>query len=298
MSMIVLMIDGLGLAPASPHNPLSLLPLPRLAQLLGGPLTSESAQHHDALLLRPIDAVFGVPGLPQSGTGHTALIAGLPAPRLIGRHQPAFPPRALHSALATRSLFHRALALGHRAALANAYSPGYWRALAQRRTRRTASTIAAEAAGLRLRNIDDLRRGEAVYWDVTHSTLAHYLPDAPAPVPPVEAGARLAGLAQRHDLTYYECFLTDLAAHGRTPETLAETLARVDGLLDGLLATRSPAATVVLTSDHGHLEDTRERGHTRNPVPLLVVGPATPAFASVATIADIADAIIRAIQVV
>ena len=42
-----------------------------------------------------LDATLGVPGLPQSGTGHVALLAGVNAPALHGRHQPHFPPVAL-----------------------------------------------------------------------------------------------------------------------------------------------------------------------------------------------------------
>jgi 2,3-bisphosphoglycerate-independent phosphoglycerate mutase len=298
MSLIVVMIDGLGLAPTGPHNPLSTEPLPRLAALLGGPLTSERVQHRPGLTLQPIDATFGVPGLPQSGTGHTALVGGIPAPQLIGRHQPAFPPRALHATLADGSLFRRAQALGRRVALANAYSPGYWQALAARRTRRTASTIAAEAAGIRLRDLDDLRAGRAVYWDITNAALSRWLADAPPPVDPELAGARLAVLAQRYDLVYYECFLTDLAAHGRTDDSLADALARVDGLVGGLLNQLAPGDSLVLTSDHGHLEDSSDRGHTRNPVPLLAYGPAAESFRPVRSIAEVADAVIGSLKVV
>ena len=30
---------------------------------------------------------------------------------------------------------------------------------------------------------------------------------------------------------------------------------------------------VILTSDHGNLEDLSARGHTSNPVPVLIIGP-------------------------
>jgi bisphosphoglycerate-independent phosphoglycerate mutase (AlkP superfamily) len=58
----------------------------------------------------------------------------------------------------------------------------------------------------------------------------------------------------------------------------------VDGLLAGLLQTKSMVDTVVVTSDHGNSEDLTTRVHTLNSVPLLVFGPAAPRFANVHTI--------------
>ena len=49
--------------------------------------------------------------------------------------------------------------------------------------------------------------------------------------------------------------------------------------------------TLLMTSDHGNVESIAAPTHTRNPVPLLAVGPAAWAFAGVASIADIADVI-------
>src|SRR5689334_13364561 len=148
MSLIFVFLDGLGLAPASPNNPLSVVPMPAVRRLLGGPLTLEQAQERPDLLLRPIDATLGVEGLPQSGTGHVALFAGVNAPALHGRHQPNFPPVALRPVLAAQSVFLRARQAGHTVAFANAFSSGYWEALEARRIRRSASLIAAEGAGL------------------------------------------------------------------------------------------------------------------------------------------------------
>jgi 2,3-bisphosphoglycerate-independent phosphoglycerate mutase len=292
MSLIFLFLDGVGLAPAGPHNPLATAPAPHLRALLGGPLTLEQAQERPGLLLRPIDAALGVPGAPQSGTGHVALLAGVNAPALHGRHQPNFPPVALRPMLAERSLFRRARDAGHAVAFANVFPPGYFRALEARRLRRSASVIAAEGAGLPLRGLDELRAGLALPWDITGHAL-HEGGEAPdlAPVAPEEAGARLARLAREHALVFFECFLTDLAAHGRLgPHGVAEAIARVDALVGGLLAARDPADTLLVTSDHGNLENSATRVHTEAPVPLLAAGPAAHAFAAVDRIDQVADA--------
>ena len=288
-------LDGVGLAEAGPDNPLADAPTPTLRALLGGPLTLEQVQQRPDLLLRPIDATLGVAGLPQSGTGHTALLAGVNAPQLHGRHQPHFPPVALRPLLATNSLFHRVRAAGGAVAFANAFGPGYWDAVETRQIRKSASVIAAEGAGLRFRDLDDLRAGYALSWDITGAAMRGR-PEWPL-VPPERAGQQLARLADDHALVFFECFLPDLVGHGRTgPGDLRMLLhaawATIDGCLAGLLAARRPQDTLLLTSDHGNSESLAAPTHTRNPVPLLAVGPASARFAAVADISQVADAVV------
>src|SRR5438094_3390736 len=126
MSIIFIFIDGVGLAPAGPDNPLTEANTPALRALLGGPMTIERVRRGDAFVLKAIDATLGVTGLPQSGTGQTALLAGINAAALHGRHQPHFPPVALRPMLAERSIFRRVGDRGGRATFANAFGPGYW----------------------------------------------------------------------------------------------------------------------------------------------------------------------------
>jgi hypothetical protein len=282
-------------------------------------------------LFKPIDATLGVGGLPQSGTGQTALLAGVNAAVMHGRHQPHVPPVALRSLLAERSIFQRVIARGGRATFANPFGPGYWQAIAARRIRRSASVIAVEGAGLRFRDGADLRNGRAVSWDVTNAAMRARDIEAPL-VAPAQAGAHLARLAHDHDLVFYESFLPDLAGHGRLtnddrPTTndgqltndqrrmtndqssdadilssfvlrpwsvtrqIHMAMALLDGLLGGTLAALRPEDTLLVTSDHGNVESIAAPTHTRNPVPLLVVGPAARAFEPVESIMDIADVI-------
>jgi hypothetical protein len=294
MSVIFIFLDGLGLAPAGPDNPLSTVATPALLKLLGGPLTCESIQARDDLLLAPIDATLGAPGLPQSGTGHVALLAGVNAVALHGRHQSSFPPVALRPLLAEQSLFHRVAARGGTATFANAFGAGYWEALATRRLRRSASVIAAQGAALRLCDMDDLRRGQALSWDITGAALQARGEDIPL-VEPAEAGARLARLACAHDLVFFESFLLDLAGHQRWSIDMDAAIAATDALIGGALQAKRPDDTLVITSDHGNAESRSAPAHTRNPVPLLVVGPNSALFTSVHDIAGVAGAILMAL---
>ncbi len=322
MSIIFVFIDGVGLAPAGPDNPLASADMPALHALLGGPLALEAASGlragtaglsplpARALLFKPIDATLGLPGLPQSGTGHVALLAGVNAPALHGRHQPHFPPVALRPLLADQSIFRRTVARGRRATFANPFGPGYWQAVAARRIRKSASVIAAEGAGLRFRDGDDLRAGRAVSWDVTNAAMREREPGSGIPlVSPGQAGANLAGLARDHELVFYESFLPDLAGHGRlaagdlppvaggspVERQIHAVMALLDGLIGGVLAALRPADSLLITSDHGNVESVAAPAHTRNPVPLLVAGPAAAAFAGVEDIAGVAGAIMAAL---
>jgi hypothetical protein len=185
--------------------------------------------------------------------------------------------------------------------------------------------IAAEGAGLRLRDLDDLRAGRAMAWDVTGAALREREPGAGLPLfTPEEAGANLARLADDHNLVLYESFLPDMAGHGRlinderprTKDQGAETEAHssvvvrqssiqaqiiaamelLDMLIGGVLSARRPQDTLLLSSDHGNVESLAAPAHTTNPVPLLAVGPAAPAFQDVESIVGVVEAIMLALE--
>ncbi len=228
------------------------------------------------LTLRPVDACLGVPGLPQSATGQTALFTGVNAPALVGDHISAHPTAALREIIAEHSLLKRAAEAGARVIFANAHSEQFWQMIEERRLRLGSSTLTAMAAGAPIPDLADLLEGRAVLWDITHEVASGHLSyDLPL-VPAEEAGERLARLTENYDLVLFETFLPDLAGHRRMePEFV---LTRLDAFLGGVLAHRRPDTTLVLCSDHGNLEDTSTKAHTTNPVPLLAVGPGAGAF--------------------
>ncbi len=295
MALIFVLIDGVGLAPAAPYNPVAA-GLPRLMRVLGAPLTHALAVRSAMTHAAPIDATLGVDGLPQSGSGHAAIYGGYNAAAANGRHQPTYPTVAMRESLARHNVFLAATQAGCRVAWANAYLPGYEEAIARRRLRHTAGTWAALAAGLELRGVDHVAAGTALTWDITQQ-LARTRPGA-TQLPAIaagEAGARLARLARAHNLVAFETYVPDLAAHGRLSMPLEEALDQVDGLLAGVVAAMSHADTLVVTSDHGNSEDTRTRAHTRNPVPLLAIGAAADRFQAVCSIDQVAGAILHAL---
>jgi len=292
MAIVFVFIDGIGLAPASDDNPFATTAMPFVTQLLGGPLLLDQVGRHAEALLGAIDACFTVPGLPQSGTGQTALFAGIDAVSLVQRHQSHFPPTALQQTLREQSILRRALLHGT-SAFANAFDAGFWEAIAQRKIRKSASVIAAEGAGVRFRDVDDLVAGNALSWDITNEVMHARHPNRVVPIDAYEAGIRLATLAQEHVITLYETFLTDLVGHGRTELDAGTVVTRIDRLIGGIVATLRPHDSLVISSDHGNFECQSDPSHTRNPVPLLVVGPACDTLHEVQNISQIADALTR-----
>ena len=295
--MIFVFLDGVGLGPAAQSNPFWSVETPALRRLLGGPLVSGVQVPRQAvpLLFQGIDATLGVPGLPQSGSGQTALFTGVNAAQVVGSHVFAFPTARLRHVITERSILKRATQRGLRALLANAYSDEYWSWVEEsRRGRHSATTLTNMAAGLPFRSFSDLRDAKALYWDITHEIARERFHADLEPIPASEAGRRLATLSNEYDLVLYESFLTDLAGHRRLPLPIDWTISRVDGLLDGLIEARPLGATVVVCSDHGNIEDNTSKGHTTNPVPLLVVGPAADdaVWQGVRAITDVPEAIL------
>jgi len=310
--ILLLFVDGVGLAPATETNPFHTAPTPSIDGLLGTSLTADALDGgrpvrfqrdgDPAVALTALDAALGVEGLPQSATGQTALFTGVNAPAALGRHVTAFPGARLKEILAEHSLLRRAAERGLKATFANPYTPGYFRRVEQGRQRNSASTLAVLAADLRFRDLDDLRAGRAVAWDVERDLFGSRTVKGGADVGPLEridsreAGRHLGALAAEHDLTLYETFYTDLAGHRRWGIEPEEAVRRLDGLLGGVaevLAEIDEPVTVVLTSDHGNLEDGQGTLHTRNPVPLLALGPAAGRFADLTRLDQVAGRILE-----
>lgn len=286
MSVLLFFVDGVGLGEPDPDkNPLFRARVRRLRLAEGLPAPDPAA------ILVPTDACLGVPGLPQSATGQTSILAGVNAPALVGQHVSGHCTPSLASLLDGQSLFHRVRTVGGRATFANAYTPRYLRNPPRFLS---VTTVATARAGLRFRTLDDLARGDAVFHDFTNRLLparGYYVP----PVTAAEAGARLAAIVRSHTFTMYEHFLTDLAGHAQDMSGAAEVLEKLEGFLDSLLERLDLSKSlVVFTSDHGNLEDLSVKTHTRNRVPTLLWGAgAADVAAGIRDLSDVAPAILR-----
>jgi len=293
---LLLFVDGLGIGPDDPAvNPLAAARTPCLDALLGRRLAGiEERFEFNGALLIPTDATLGVGGLPQSATGQTALLTGVNAPQLVGRHVTAYPTRALRDVLAARNVFSQVRSRGGTVALANAYTEEYFARVEEGTLRHAAITFSALAAGVPLRGLDELRAGRAVFHDLTNARPRAWGHDVPE-ITPRQAGRNLAGIAAAHHLTVFEFFLTDLSAHGRITLSPVAVIEMLDDLLAGVLEMVDPQRMlVILASDHGNIEDGGVTTHTRNPVPTLLVGAGRHEVGGrIASIADITPALVE-----
>lgn len=289
--LIFVFLDGVGLGDGGPDNPLAVTKLPFLEAILGAPLLKDLDLRRPDLLCKGIDACMGVPGIPQSATGQTALLAGCNSARHLGYHLPAFPNTALIDLIHRDSLLKRAKNRGLRATFANAYTQLYFAEVEAGKRDHSVTTHCVLAAGLPFLMAEDLMQDRAVYWDMTRE----YWRDTQHSMPKVsarDAGKHLADMSLSYDIVLYECFLPDLIGHRRDHAAARRFLAALDDFIRGLIEHKPTEVNVLISSDHGNFEDFSKGQHTLNPVPLVVIGPNASAFAEVDSICGIVDCIL------
>jgi|WetSurMetagenome_2_1015567.scaffolds.fasta_scaffold23473_2 2,3-bisphosphoglycerate-independent phosphoglycerate mutase len=276
MHVLFLFLDGVGIGKKdAAANPFFAARIPVLENLLGGTLLS---LHHrtlesDEATALSLDATLGVEGLPQSGTGQAALFTGVNAPLLIGKHFGPHPYSTLRPVIEAHNIFRRVLQAGLRPCFANAYPQKFFDYVEARQSRLTVTTLSCKYAGMPLRREEDLRGGYGVSADITREGWLKLGHSSIPVISPRVAGTHLGGLCVEHEFVLFEYWKTDHAGHGQSLLEAVDALERFDGLLGGLLATIDRRHTlVVLTSDHGNLEDLTIKTHTRNPVPLILTG--------------------------
>jgi 2,3-bisphosphoglycerate-independent phosphoglycerate mutase len=273
--VLFIFLDGVGLGSPDPgSNPFATAEIPTLTGLLGGqrPLAGVARLQSERALFIPTDAGLGVEGLPQSATGQATILTGRNVPREIGRHWGPKPNEEVAAILREGSVFSRLAGRGLRAGLLNAYPQRYFDAIRSGHRSYSAIPLAVTAAGLPLLSADDLRAGRALSADFT----GEGWPEPGAPIYTLaEAGRRLAELAAGYRFAFYEHWLTDYVGHRGSLADGCAVLERLDGVLGGLLqAWDDSAGLIVITADHGNLEDLSHRHHTANRVPTLIIGDA------------------------
>src|SRR5581483_340310 len=152
MHILLVFCDGMGLGANDPAtNPFFHAPMRTLRAWFGEiPTRANGAFQRGNTILVPTDARLGVAGLPQSGTGQTAIFTGVNAPAAIGAHYGPYPNAELRALVQRESIFKRLRALGFSTALGNAYPPFFFQRLERGKARRTATMQAAIAGEVRL----------------------------------------------------------------------------------------------------------------------------------------------------
>ena len=297
MRALLVFVDGIGFGRRGPQNPFFDTPLDVLA-----PLGGRNASI--AIEIAEIDATLGHPGLPQSATGQATIFTGTDAIAIANGHASGYPSPKLRELIAREGFLGRARERGQRAAFLNAFDAQRGDHVARvlagveapnRRHPPSASSVCAISKGGALATFDDVKRGRAATFDLDGVLLRAAGLDAP-PVSLQQAARNVAAGAAEHDLSLFEMFLTDSAGHAQDTEWARDEAVRTDRFLVELFAAIDPAEQlVVVTSDHGNMEDLSVRTHTRAPVPLLAFGGGARDFvAGAQSLLDVAPRLLAA----
>ena len=220
-----------------------------------------------------LDATLELAGLPQSATGQTALLTGINASQLLGRHLNGFPNPKLREVIEEKSLFKWFVDKGLSSAFLNAFRPPFFDYDPNDIIKfLSVTTVANLAARLKFFGLDDLKAKRSVYQDITSEAIREKGFDAPL-VAPEKAGEIVGRRSQDFHFSLFEYFQTDKAGHSQNMQRAVSILAILEFFLDSVLRTVDLNNTLVLlTSDHGNIEDLSFRGHTRNPAMTLLFG--------------------------
>jgi len=248
-------------------------------------------------VVKPIDAQLGIPGLPQSATGQATLFTGINAAQLLNTHLSGFPNKIIRELLEKHSIHIKLKNMGKRPAFINVYRPIFFEKGPEALIRLLSVTsIANWKADLTFFDFTHLHSEQAIYHDFTNVELikrGFAVPEFTAE----KAGQILARASQNYDFCLYEYFKTDWAGHAQNLNRAIQLLVQLEQFILTLLNNINLSETlVILTSDHGNIEDLSQKTHTFNPVPLVAWGKHSEKLINkVESLIDVTPAIIEII---
>ncbi len=295
MAVIFIFIDGVGIGEKSETNPFYTKRYESFEILSGGNFFDvEYSVNKKDQLFKTIDANLEVEGLPQSGTGQTTLFSGVNASKKIGKHFGPFPHSGIKPLLKKESVFHSVLESGKKPYFMNAYPPIFFEH-AKKRNRWSCTTLMTKSAGLRLNSTEDVLQEKALTAEIVQNAWREKLEIDIPKIDATEAARRLLNVSSEYDLVLYEYYLTDKAGHNKNHEDAERVLKPLDEFLMKIIRDKREEDTLVITSDHGNLENLSVKTHTRNPVPLFVLGENISQFDGVKSLVDVKEKIIKCI---
>ena len=296
MAVIFIFIDGVGIGEKSQENPFFLDSYESF-QLLSGENFNKNGEpviskNH---IYKPIDANLGVEGLPQSGTGQTTLFTGKNASKAIGKHYGPYPHSRIKYLLREQSIFHVVKEVGKKPYLMNAYPPIFFE-LSERRNRWSCTTLITKSAGMRLNSTKEVLNGEALTAEIVQNVWREKLEIDIPKISATQAAQRLLNVVTNYDLVMYEYYLTDKSGHSKNLEDARKVLKILDEFLIHIIKNKRSEDVLVITSDHGNLEDISTKTHTRNEVPLFILGERAEAFGEIQSLVGVKEGILNVLR--
>lgn len=263
MKVIFIFLDGVGIGGKErTANPVYATQKQVLARLI------DSARFQ-------ADASMGVEGLPQSATGQTAIFTGVNAPKVLNRHLSGQPTISLKKVIYKSNIFSELVKMGYKVTSSNVYRDEYLENMLNvkdRKHRPSVTSVMSMAADIEFRTVNEFINENGVYHDITGETLREsgYEVDT---VTPKRAAQNLYRLSRNYDFTLYEHFLTDIQGHKADFGEAVDLIDRLDSFFEELMKQMDFEEDVlIMTSDHGNIEDVSVHTHTMNKVPVVVLG--------------------------
>ncbi len=301
MRVLLIFLDGVGLGgDNAAHNPFSTANLPTLHRLTNGQHWLNTAGKHrtERTLFIPTDPRMGIPGRPQSGSGQAAIVTGRNIPQITGEHYGPKPNKAIRDLLDEGSIFSDVIKAGKTAALLEAYPPMWHQGINSGKRLPASYQYAARAAALPFMTVDDLRAERALSGDWTNEGWNRQLQVEIPTITPFEAGVHLVEIARNYDFAFMAHWMTDIVGHRGPLEEAVKLLETFDAVLSGVLKTwQDDEGLVIVTSDHGNIENLSQRQHTENDVPTVVIGDEKDAFSEIHQLSDIVPIIRKIMEI-
>lgn len=240
-----------------------------------------------------LDATMGIKGLPQSATGQTALLTGINSAQLLGRHLSGFPNQSLREALLKHSLLLKLKRRKKRSAFLNAFRPLFFELEEKEILRLSATTIANHAAKLPFFTLEDVIQKRSIYQDFTNFDLIERGIEMPV-YTPEEAAEIVVEATNQYDFILYEYFKSDKVGHKQDMSLAVDEIHKLGRFVSHFLQLIDLSEiTVILTSDHGNIEDLSTKSHSLNPAMTFTWGKHKKQIAEkLKSITDITPAIV------
>jgi 2,3-bisphosphoglycerate-independent phosphoglycerate mutase len=277
--ILFVFIDGLGIGYKNTStNPCGLVGLKYFNHFQ----TEKYPKKVDSGYAIGLDATLGIGGLPQSATGQTALLTGKNSAVFLGRHLSGFPNEKLRGLIAEHSILKMFVQMGQKTAFLNTFRPPFFDYNPFDIIHHLSVTSVTNLyAGLPFFDLEDLIAGRSVYQDLTNESLIIKKFKVPL-YTPEQAGEVIGRQSQNYRFCLFEYFQTDRAGHSQNLSRAHAELVKLERFLDAVLSTVDLRKTLVLvTSDHGNIEDLSVKSHTRNPVLALIFGNGRDRFLQV-----------------
>lgn len=283
--LIFIFLDGVGIGLASKTNPFFAAGADYLCFYENGLMLP------DGTPIKAIDARLGVEGMPMSATGQASLFTGVNIPRIFNQHKDSYPDRLMRKIIKENNMFTRLKKHRLKVQFLNAYpgcahlfSPEHARILddgefqfstafkSQSRNSLSVTTCMLLSSFTKPFDEKDILKERALYHDYSNRALLERGFKLPV-FSPEKAAEIMFNTAQDYDLLLYEFFQTDMYGHGFELDQCVELILNLNRLVKRLISCLDREKhTLLITSDHGNLEDMLTPLHTLNAIPLITWG--------------------------